>query len=67
MLVIESEHDDLVPHSTIANYMTAFRHARSMTYRVITDADHALSEVAHRQAYTALLVDWIREMVLGAR
>jgi pimeloyl-ACP methyl ester carboxylesterase len=67
VLMIESEHDDLVPHSTIANYMTAFRHARSMTYRVITDADHALSEVAHRQAYTALLVDWIREMVLGAR
>jgi hypothetical protein len=56
-----------VPHSTIANYMTAFRHARSMTYRVIADADHALSEVPSRQAYTALLVDWIREMVLGAR
>lgn len=67
VLAIESEFDDLVPHMTVANYVAAFRQARSMTYRVIQGADHALSEKEARDAYTALLVGWIREMVLGAR
>jgi len=67
VLAIESEFDDLVPHMTVANYVAAFRQARSMTYRVIQGADHALSEKDYRDAYTALLVGWVREMVLGAR
>ncbi len=56
-----------MPHTTIANYVAAFRQAHSLTYRVIAGADHALSEKAARDAYSALLVGWIREMVLGAR
>lgn len=67
VLAVESEFDDLVPHTTIANYVAAFRQAHSLTYRVIAGADHALSEKAARDAYSALLVGWIREMVLGAR
>jgi dienelactone hydrolase len=67
VLVIESERDDYVPHSTIANYVSAFREARSMTYRVISGADHALTDPSCRRAYTSLLVGWAREMVLGAR
>jgi len=67
VLIVESQHDHLVPHETIANYMSSFRCARSMTYRLIEGADHALSEPEHRRAYTSLLVGWVREMVLGAR
>lgn len=67
VLAIESENDHLVPHMTVANYVAAFRHARSLTYRVIAGADHALSEKEARAAYATLLVGWIREMVLGAR
>lgn len=67
VLVIESERDDYIPHPTIANYVGAFRHARSMTYRVISDADHGLSDEKSRAAYTTLLVRWIKEMVIGAR
>lgn len=67
VLVIESEKDDLVPHPTIANYVAAFRKAHSLTYRVIAGADHALSDARSRNAYTSLLVRWIKEMVLGAR
>jgi hypothetical protein len=51
----------------IANYMAAFERAHSLTYRVITGADHGLSEVLWQQAYTSLLVNWTTEMVLGAR
>ena len=67
VLVVESEHDDIIPHQVIANYLAAFAQARSLTYRVIEGADHGLSEEPWQQAYTTLLVNWATEMVLGAR
>jgi dienelactone hydrolase len=67
VLVVESEHDHLVPHSTIANYLAAFRQSRSITYRIIDGADHALSDASSQQAYSALLYGWVKEMVVGAR
>jgi len=67
VLIVESEHDLLVPHPVIQNYMTAFAKAQSLTYRTIAGADHALSEKAWQQTYTSLLVNWMSEMVLGAR
>jgi pimeloyl-ACP methyl ester carboxylesterase len=67
VLIVESEHDDIIPHPVIANYMAAFQKAHSVTYRVIEDADHGLSQEPWQQAYTSLLVTWATEMVLGAR
>src|SRR3954454_3711882 len=67
VLIIESEHDDIIPHPVIANYMAAFEKAHSLTYRVIEGADHGLSEEPWQQAFTTLLVTWATEMVLGAR
>ena len=65
VLLVESEHDDTVPHTTIENYIEACKHARSLTYRVIEGADHGLGDPAAQQAYTALLVSWATEIVLG--
>jgi uncharacterized protein len=67
VLIVESEHDSMVPHQVIQNYMTACAQAQSLTYRMISDADHALSEKAWQQTYTSLLINWMSEMVLGAR
>jgi hypothetical protein len=67
VLVVESEHDDLVPHTVIQSYMQALSRAQSVTYRVIAGADHALSEKGWQQNYTSLLVHWMTEMVLNAR
>jgi pimeloyl-ACP methyl ester carboxylesterase len=67
VLIVESEHDALVPHPTIKNYMKACSQAQSVTYRVISGADHALSEKAWQQTYTSLLVNWMNEMLLSAR
>lgn len=67
VLIIESEHDDVVPHPAIASYIAAFTSARSLTYRIIAGADHGLSDERSRLAYNALLIGWVREMVLGAR
>ncbi len=67
VLIVESEHDSLVPHQVVANYREAFISAKSTTYRVISGADHALSNEAWQRAYSTMLVTWLSEMVLGAR
>ncbi len=67
VLIVESEHDQTVPHQVIENYRAAFTKARSLTYRVIDGADHGLSSPKCQQAYTSLLVKWASEMMLGAR
>jgi dienelactone hydrolase len=66
-IIVESEHDKTVPHPVIENYLSAFKRVRSVTYRVISDADHALSQEAWRQSYGMLLVSWMTEMTMGAR
>ncbi|MDQ9171925.1 alpha/beta fold hydrolase [Oxalobacteraceae bacterium R-40] len=67
VLIIESELDNTVPHEVIANYLEACIKPRSLTYRVIQDADHGLSEESMQRAYTGLLVKWMTEMILGSR
>jgi dienelactone hydrolase len=67
VLLVASEHDEVVPHPVIANYRAAFEGVRSLTYRVIGGADHGLSEEPWQRAYTSLLANWATEMVLGAR
>ncbi len=67
VLVVESEHDRTVPHPVIENYMAAFVKATSLTYRLMGEADHGLSEVRWQRAYTGLLVKWITEMLAHAR
>lgn len=67
VLLVESEHDTMVPHPVFANYMAASRQVQSLTYRMISGADHGLSEKPWQQTYTSLLVNWMTEMVLGAR
>lgn len=66
-LIIESEHDNTVPHPVIENYIAALSNTRSLTARVINDADHALSEKPAQKAYTLILINWLTEMVTGAR
>lgn len=67
VLLVESEHDHLVPHTVITSYLAAFRRAHSLTYRVIDGADHGLSDENCRAAYNNLLIRWATEMILGAR
>lgn len=67
VLIVESEHDHIVPHPVSASYREACTQARSLTYRVIHGADHALSKEPWQRAYTSLLVSWLTEMMFGAR
>lgn len=67
VLVIESECDQTIPHAVISSYLDACIQPRSLTYRVIEGADHGLIDESNQRAYTALLVNWLTEMVFGAR
>lgn len=62
-LVVESERDEIIPHPAVANYIAALANAHSLTYRVIEEADHALSQEPWERAYTGLLVGWLTERV----
>jgi uncharacterized protein len=66
VLIVESELDTVVPHQVIVNYRDACLNARSLTYRVISGADHGLSDDAWQRAYTTLLSTWLGEMLAGA-
>jgi pimeloyl-ACP methyl ester carboxylesterase len=67
VLVVESEHDTVVPHPAVANYVAAFANAHSLTYRLIEGADHGLSGEPWKQAYTELLITWLKEMTASDR
>ena len=62
-LVVESEHDEIIPHPAVANYIAALANAHSLTYRVIESADHGLTQQSWELAYTELLVGWLSEMI----
>src|SRR5204862_530642 len=59
VLLVESEHDAIVPHTVTANYRTAFAQAKSLTFRTIEGADHALSDMDSQNHYTSLLTNWV--------
>ena len=65
VLLVQSEFDHLIPPAVISNYREACVQARSLTYRLMRGADHGLTDESTSQAYTALLCNWVREMVLG--
>jgi len=67
VLLIESEHDTIVPQAVLSSYREACTEARSLTYRCIADADHGLTAEADQRNYTQLLVAWLKEMMFGAR
>ena len=62
-LLVESGDDRIVPHAVVASYVSALATARSLTYRVIEGADHGLTQEGWKQAYTDLLIGWLREMM----
>ena len=67
VLLVESEQDDYVPHTTLMSYRSAFINAHSLTHRIVDGADHALSSEESQKAYSSILAAWISEMVIGAR
>ena len=63
VLLVESELDHIVPSPVLESYRAAFLRTRSMTYRTIAGADHALSRPEWADAYSSILVNWMKEML----
>jgi pimeloyl-ACP methyl ester carboxylesterase len=63
VLLVESEHDEVVPHPVIQSYREACATPRSLWYRVIEGADHGLTEERHQETYGSLLVQWFAQML----
>jgi hypothetical protein len=66
-LIVESQHDEIVPSPVLASYRKACTHTHSLTYRVIQGADHSLTGEDAREAYASILAHWLEEMMLGAK
>lgn len=60
VLIVESEHDTVIPHPVIANYVRAFGGAGSVEHEILRDADHGLSHKTWRRAWGDLLVRWVK-------
>ncbi len=67
VLLVESEHDEIIPQAVIKNYVASLTAVRSLTVRVISGAGHALAGDESQRAYSKLLATWLTEMVTGAR
>lgn len=67
VLLVAAGEDEIVPRQVVANYEAAFTQARSLTHRIIDRADHGLTDKEDQARYTELLIDWLREMVVGTR
>jgi len=67
VLLVESEHDDIIPRAVLTSYREAFVQSRSLTYRCLPGADHGLTDEASQRAYTTLLLQWLAEMMPNAR
>ncbi|NUZ06630.1 alpha/beta hydrolase family protein [Piscinibacter koreensis] len=67
VLLVASEHDDIIPPAVIESYREACVQAKSLTYRNMTGADHGLTQEVHQRAYSALLLQWLAEMFASAR
>jgi hypothetical protein len=67
VLIVEAEHDEVVPHAVIENFVAAFARTKSLTSRIVADADHGFSLKRTQQDYTTVLIKWLTEMIVGGR
>lgn len=67
VLLVQSEHDQVVPRPVIDSYAWAFGNARSLVRHMLLEADHALSQARWRDTYHAIVMDWLRERRYGGR
>lgn len=63
VMLVESEHDSIVPQPVLSSYREACAHAHSLTYRCIHGADHGLTSDESQREYSSLLTHWLTEMI----
>lgn len=66
-LVVQAEHDTIVPPQTHRNYEAALANAHSLTTHLLAGADHALSTPAAQAAWSRMLMKWLGALVRRER
>lgn len=61
ILIIESEKDEIIPHSVIENYLNSISDKRKLTYKIIKNARHSLTDEKLDKEYVALLKRWLSD------
>ncbi len=65
VLLIDSEHDRIIPHEVIESYERALVNAASLTRYTIRGADHPLTDTRWRDEYHRVAVDWLINAASG--
>lgn len=61
-MLIEHEHDELIPHSIVNAYIKASNSASSSQYHIIKGAQHHLGSPQWKQQSEALTVNWLKKI-----
>lgn len=59
VLVVESEHDEVIPHEVVEAYV---RSRAGIRHETIPGAAHAMSEPSWNREYLALILEWARAL-----
>lgn len=59
VLVVESEHDEVIPHEVVEAYVAS---RPGIRHETIAGAAHAMSEPAWNQAFLTLILEWARAL-----
>lgn len=66
ILIIESEKDDIVPHTVIQNYIDAVNdRSKLITHIVIKNAPHSIKPGPFKDEVARLLVDWFKKISIN--
>ncbi len=63
ILIIESEHDEFIPHQIVKNYLNAVKNKSKLDYVVMKDTGHNLSNEKMLQEFITILTDWFADQV----
>lgn len=67
VLLVDSEHDQVIPPAVIASYEAAFVRARSVTRYTIKEAEHQLTDPSWQTTYRGVVLDWLKANQFEAR
>jgi pimeloyl-ACP methyl ester carboxylesterase len=63
VLILESEHDEVIPHETIEAYLRACRQPK---YEVIPNTGHVLVTEKSKEIFVKAIIDWFNPTAVPA-
>lgn len=60
VLVVESENDDIIPHSTVQGFIEAIHDKSKVQYVLMKGADHSIKDEKNRAIYSKILIDFFQ-------